>query len=60
MVSSVKRLAPQVSATLEPSVATSTGLPGSEREMSASRRPDTSTVPASATSEGTSTRADTS
>ena len=60
IVSSVKRLAPHVSETREPSVATSTGLPGSDREMSASSRPETRTVPGSATSDGTSTRAETS
>jgi hypothetical protein len=60
IVSSVKRPDPQVTATRLASVATSTGLPGSAREMSASRRPETRTVPASATSAGSSTRADTS
>ena len=60
MVRSVNREAPQVSETREPSVTTSTGLPGSDREMSASSLPETRTVPGSATSAGTSTRADTS
>ena len=60
MVSSVNRLAPQVTTTLVPSGATSTGLSGSAREMSASRRPETSTVPASLTSAGDCDRAETS
>jgi hypothetical protein len=60
IVSSVKRPEPHVTATRLASVATSTGLPGSAREMSARRRPETSTVPASATSAESSTRAETS
>ena len=46
--------------TLEPSVVMSTGLPGSDFEMSASSFPETSAEPPSITSAGTSTRADTS
>ena len=60
IVSRLNRLEPQVRATLVPSVTKSTGLFGSALEMSASSRPETSAVPASATSAGTSTRAETS
>ncbi len=60
IVSRVNRLAPHVSDTREPSVATSTGLAGRDRAMSASSLPQTSTVPPSETSAGTSTRAETS
>ena len=55
-----KRELPQVTWTLAPSVVTSTGLPGRLREMSASRRPRTSTVPGSETSAATVIRAETS
>ncbi len=58
IVRRVKRLAPHVTATRVPSVQTSTGLPGRAREMSASSRPETSTVPGSKTSAATSTRAE--
>jgi len=51
---------PQVTVTLLRSVATSTGRSGRLREMSASNRPDTRTVPSSATSAVTLTRALTS
>ena len=60
MVSSVNRPEPQITETFEPSVVTSTGLAGSEREMSARSRQDTRAEPASITSAATSTRAETS
>ena len=47
---------PQTSCTLVPSVVSVTGRAGSARVISASRRPDTSTVPASSTTASTSTR----
>jgi hypothetical protein len=56
----VNREVPQVTETLESCVTTSTGWAGRLREMSASRRPDTSTVPASLTSAATETSALTS
>ena len=46
--------------TFEPSVATSIGRSGRLREMSASSRPSTSTVPGSATSAATVILAETS
>ncbi len=56
----VNRLAPQVSTIFAPSWASSTGLSGRLRQMSASSRPDTSAWPGSLTSAGTSTLAETS
>lgn len=58
--SRAKRELPQVTWTLAPSVVMSTGLPGRLREMSASRRPSTRTVPGSETSAATVMRAETS
>ncbi|CPU67990.1 Uncharacterised protein [Mycobacteroides abscessus] len=46
--------------TLLPSRTTSTGFAGSAREISASSRPETRTVPGSLTSAGISERAETS
>ena len=60
MVSKVNRAEPHRSSTLLPSRLTSMGLFGSDREISASSRPSTSTVPGSLTSAGTEARAETS
>jgi hypothetical protein len=60
IVSRVNRPDPQTTETLDPSVVTSTGLAGSDREMSARSLPETKALPASITSAGTSTRAETS
>jgi hypothetical protein len=60
IISRLNRDDPQVTWTLLPSATTSIGLAGRLREMSASSRPRTSTRPASATSAGTVTLADTS
>ena len=57
---SVNRELPQTTVTRTPSVEISTGLLGSAREMSASSRPETRTVPSSSTSASTDTRAETS
>jgi hypothetical protein len=56
----VKREEPQTTVTRTPSDEISTGRFGSERQMSASRRPETRTVPSSSTSTSTETRAETS
>jgi hypothetical protein len=56
----VNRELPQTRITRTPSVEISTGLLGSDREMSASSRPETRTVPGSSMSASVSTRAETS
>ena len=60
MVCRLNRAEPQVSETLAPSMLISTGLLGRLRQMSASRRPDTSARPSSETSAGTVARAEVS
>ena len=50
MVCRLNRAEPQVSVTLAPSMLISTGLFGRLRQMSASRRPETSALPSSLTS----------
>ncbi|CAM5629389.1 hypothetical protein SPURM210S_01220 [Streptomyces purpurascens] len=57
---SVNREEPQTTVARTPSVEISTGRLGSARQMSASRRPETRTVPSSSTSVSTDTRAETS
>ncbi|CAM5641755.1 hypothetical protein SRIMM317S_06495 [Streptomyces rimosus subsp. rimosus] len=56
----VKREEPQTTVTRTPSVEISTGRLGRARQMSASRRPETRTVPSSSVSASTDTRAETS
>ena len=51
---------PQVITTREPSAAMTTGCAGSERAMSASRRPDTKTDPSVSTSASMLARVETS
>ncbi|SIK01928.1 Uncharacterised protein [Mycobacteroides abscessus subsp. abscessus] len=60
MLGSENLALPQLMSSRVPSSATSTGLLGSDRVISESNRPDTSALPAAATSAGTFTCADTS
>ena len=56
----VNREEPQTTVARTPSVEISTGRLGRARQMSASSRPETRTVPSSSTSASTETRAETS
>jgi hypothetical protein len=60
MVGRLNRLLPQVIAARAPSTTTSTGFDGRARVMSASRRPETSTRPASPIVASSCTRAEVS